>query len=41
METEHIVVLDFAENGDVNQLEDFMEKTNKSFSEDSLKEFLY
>ena len=41
MESEHSVVLDFAENGDVNQLEDFMEKNNKSFSEDSLKEFLY
>ena len=39
--TESLLILEFEENGDLEGLKEFMKKSEKSFSEDSLKEFLF
>ena len=39
--TESLLVLEFEEDGDMDGLLMFMKKSEKSFSEDSLKEFLF
>jgi len=39
--TESLLILEFEENGDLKGLLELMDKSHKSFSEDSLKEFLF